>query len=80
MIWECNNITETRFHNIIVEKGGVWYTPQIADGVLGGVARGVMLSCGEVFSKSISLSELKSADSVYIMNSVRGVIPAYLEF
>ncbi|QWU98489.1 bifunctional chorismate-binding protein/class IV aminotransferase [Francisella salimarina] len=76
---EKDNITETRFHNIVIEKNDKLYTPKLEDGVLAGVARKSLISQGKLQSKSLSFDDLKTADKVYLINSVRGLIPAYLE-
>lgn len=76
---EKNNITETRFHNIIIEKDTRLYTPKLDDGVLDGITRKSFIKKGKLQSENITLNELKSADKIYLINSVRGLIPAYLE-
>lgn len=76
---ENNYITETRFHNIIIEKNSQLYTPKLDDGVLDGVARRSMIIEKKLKPKSLTIDDLKSADQIYLINSVRGLIPAYLE-
>ncbi|AJI75792.1 aminodeoxychorismate synthase, component I [Francisella philomiragia subsp. philomiragia ATCC 25015] len=75
---EKDNITETRFHNIIIKKNDKLYTPKLEDGVLAGVARKSLISQGKLQSKSLNFDDLKNADKIYLINSVRGLIPAYL--
>ncbi|MEY8714467.1 aminodeoxychorismate synthase component I [Francisella philomiragia] len=76
---EKDNITEARFHNIVIEKNDKLYTPELEDGVLAGVARKSLISQGKLQSKSLNLNDLKTANKIYLINSVRGLIPAYLE-
>jgi len=76
---EKNNITETRFHNVIVEIDGKKYTPRLEDGALDGIYRKIMIESKEIFVKSISLEEFENASAIYIINSVRGIIPAFLK-
>jgi para-aminobenzoate synthetase/4-amino-4-deoxychorismate lyase len=76
---ENNYITETRFHNIVIQKDKQFYTPKLDDGVLDGVARKSMIIEKNLKPKSLTIDDLKSADQVYLINSVRGLIPAYLE-
>ncbi|MED7788551.1 bifunctional anthranilate synthase component I family protein/class IV aminotransferase [Francisella sp. 19X1-34] len=76
---ENDYITETRFHNIIIEKDRLLYTPKLEDGVLDGVARRSMIIQKELEPKHLTIDDLKSADNIYLVNSVRGLIPAYLE-
>ncbi|EDZ91306.1 aminodeoxychorismate synthase component I [Francisella tularensis] len=75
---EKDNITETRFHNIIIEKNDKFYTPKLEDGVLAGIARKSLIKQGKMQAKSLNLNDLKTADKIYLINSVRGLIPAYL--
>lgn len=76
---EKDNITETRFHNIIIEKNNKLYTPKLKDGVLAGITRKSLIQKGKLQAKSITLNDLKTADKIYLINSVLGLIPAYLE-
>ncbi|MED7818869.1 MULTISPECIES: aminodeoxychorismate synthase component I [unclassified Francisella] len=76
---ENDYITETRFHNLVIEKDKQFYTPKQDDGVLDGVARKSMIIEKNLKPKSLTIDDLKSADSIYLLNSVRGLIPAYLE-
>ncbi|WP_150467379.1 bifunctional anthranilate synthase component I family protein/class IV aminotransferase [Francisella sp. SYW-9] len=76
---EKNCITETRFHNIVIEKNKQLYTPKLDDGVLDGVARRSMIIEKKLEPKHLTIDDLKSADKIYLINSVRGLIPAYLE-
>lgn len=76
---EKDNITETRFHNIIIEKNNKLYTPKLKDGVLAGITRKSLIQQGKLEAKSLTLNDLKTADKIYLINSVRGLIPAYLE-
>ena len=76
---EKDNITETRFHNIIIDKNNKLYTPKLKDGVLAGITRKSLIQQGKLEAKSLTLNDLKTADKIYLINSVRGLIPAYLE-
>ncbi|QLE78416.1 aminodeoxychorismate synthase component I [Francisella sp. Scap27] len=76
---EQDNITETRFHNILVKKDNKIYTPRLEDGILDGIARKKLLSDNKISQRSISLKDLENADEIYLVNSVRGIIEARLE-
>ncbi|QIW10119.1 chorismate-binding protein [Francisella sp. LA112445] len=76
---ENNYITETRFHNIVIQKDKQFYTPKLDDGVLDGVARRSMIIEKKLEPKHLTINDLNSADKIYLINSVRGLIPAYLE-
>ncbi len=75
---QLNHITESRFYNIIVEINEMFYTPPVTDGLLPGVARAKLIDNGELFERSISIDELKNAKQIYLINDVRGKIPATL--
>ncbi|BCD91115.1 aminodeoxychorismate synthase, component I [Francisella halioticida] len=76
---ENDYVTETRFHNIIIEKDRQLYTPKLVDGVLNGIARKSMIIETNLKPKSLTMDDLKYADKIYLINSVRGLTPAYLE-
>ena len=76
---ENDNITETRFHNIVIKKNNKLYTPKLEVGVLAGIARKSLISQGKLKTKNLNLNDLKTADKIYLINSVRSLIPAYLE-
>jgi len=67
-------VTEGAVHNIFIEKSGRWYTPPLDCGVLPGVYRRHLLETQpNVEEKTLTLNDLKAADSVYICNAVRGL-------
>lgn len=73
-------VTETRFHNIVIKKDSKMYTPKITDGVLDGVYRRYLIESEKVLEKSITRQELEKADKIYLINSVKGMIPAQLDY
>ena len=67
-------VTEGAVHNIFIEKSGRWYTPPLDCGVLPGVYRRHLLETQpNVEEKTLTLNDLKAADSVYVCNAVRGL-------
>ena len=64
-------ITESTISNIIVEINGNKYTPPVSSGLLAGTYRGHLLESGEISEKIITIDQLKSADKIYLINSVR---------
>jgi len=71
--------------NIFVIRGDAVVTPPIADGVLPGITRRLVLSIGERLGlqareASLSLDDLQRADAVFISNSVRLVSPVHAIF
>ncbi|MFN3234976.1 MAG: chorismate-binding protein, partial [Gammaproteobacteria bacterium] len=73
---EKNEITEGARHNIFIEKDGSLYTPPITSGCLPGIMREKILTdshyrCEE---KVLTPEDLKTADKIYLTNSVRGML------
>jgi para-aminobenzoate synthetase/4-amino-4-deoxychorismate lyase len=78
---ERSEITEGAITTIIIEKNGRFFTPPIDCGVLPGVMRAVLLEDGTgsgLEERVLYEEDLKSAERLYICNSVRGVIPVKL--
>jgi para-aminobenzoate synthetase / 4-amino-4-deoxychorismate lyase len=74
------NLTETLYHNLILEIKGVAYTPPVLDGLLPGVYRSQLLNNKKVIEKSLKLSDLQQAEKIWLCNDVRGLVPAiYIE-
>ena len=72
---EKKEITEGSFTNIFVKKGGVYYTAPIECGLLPGIYREHLLMDDryKTLEKKLTISDLESADAVYLCNSVRGL-------
>ena len=64
--------TETTVANLAVLIGGRWCTPPLDDGLLPGTEREALLSAGELEERTITVAELREADAVHVVNSVRG--------
>jgi para-aminobenzoate synthetase/4-amino-4-deoxychorismate lyase len=72
VLWNRNNeVTETTIANIVVEVGGEKLTPPVKCGLLPGVFRGLLLSRGEVREQSIAIEDLRTAQRIWVVNSVR---------
>ncbi|MFZ9035470.1 MAG: aminodeoxychorismate synthase component I [Francisellaceae bacterium] len=69
---ELGHITESRFHNILVIIEGQCYTPPVEDGLLPGIARQLEIKQDQACEKSLTVTDLKSAESIYLINSIRG--------
>lgn len=59
---------------MILEIGKNRYTPPIDAGLLAGIWRENELAAGRLFERVITIDDLRSADRVFICNSVRGEI------
>lgn len=77
---ERSELTEGARSNILLEKDGVLYTPPVSCGLLGGVLRQKMLSEGQIVEKVLYLEDLRAADAVFCINSVRGVMKVEAKF
>jgi len=67
-------VTEGAISNVFIEKAERWYTPPIACGVLPGVYRRHLLETRpEIEEKTLTLDDVRSADTVYICNALRGL-------
>ncbi len=72
---EDEELSEGTISNLFLEKNGKLFTPRLSAGLLPGVLRESLLSCGKAHEKKITIKDLETADSVYIGNAVRGLIP-----
>jgi para-aminobenzoate synthetase / 4-amino-4-deoxychorismate lyase len=71
-----SRLTEGSFTNIFVERDGMFLTPDVGLGLLGGVLRQSLLHAGRA-----KLAELREEDlhnGFYVGNALRGLIPALL--
>lgn len=64
--------------NIFIEKDGMLYTPPLASGALDGVLRRHLLNDPHtrIEERVLTLDDLETADTVFLGNAVRGLIPA----
>jgi para-aminobenzoate synthetase/4-amino-4-deoxychorismate lyase len=71
---ENGELTEGAISNLFVEKEGRFLTPPLSSGVLPGVFRRHILEtrAGAV-ETVLTLDDLKTADAIYLCNSVRGL-------
>jgi para-aminobenzoate synthetase/4-amino-4-deoxychorismate lyase len=65
-------VTETSIANVAALIDGAWWTPPLDDGLLPGTERAALLASGELGERSITLDELRAADAIEVVNSVRG--------
>jgi para-aminobenzoate synthetase/4-amino-4-deoxychorismate lyase len=80
ILWnERGEVTETTIGNLVIELDGAWYTPHASSGLLPGTFRAELLDQGVVTERVITLGELAGARRVWMINSVRGWVPAAVE-
>ncbi len=79
ILWNARGeITEGTEANVVVEMEGRKVTPPLACGLLPGVKRAALLAAGEIQERRVSIDELRAAPAFWLINSVRGWMPADL--
>ncbi|RKY41733.1 MAG: hypothetical protein DRP85_05210 [Candidatus Makaraimicrobium thalassicum] len=75
-----NEVTEGAITNIMIRKGKDHLTPPLSSGLLGGVYRQWLLKTGELCLKEKILyrKDIQNADKIFVINSVRKMVPAVL--
>ena len=79
ILWNVRGeLTECTRGNLALLRRGVWYTPPLQCGLLGGVGRGLALAQGRVQEALLTVDDLARADGLAFINSLRGWLPATL--
>ena len=78
LVNEGGAVTESTVANVAVRLGGTWWTPPIGDGLLAGTYRTVLVRNRSVRERSLSIADVRSAEEVALVSSVRGWRPAVL--
>ena len=72
---ERGEVTESSIANVVVEMDGERWTPPRSSGLLAGTFREELLALGEIRERVISKEDLKRAEEVFLINSVRRWMP-----
>ncbi|MDG2428511.1 MAG: aminodeoxychorismate synthase component I [Acidimicrobiales bacterium] len=72
LINEVDQVTETTIGNVVLDLDGRLVTPPISSGLLPGTFRAQLLDDGTIAEKALAREDLYRADSVWMVNSVRG--------
>jgi para-aminobenzoate synthetase / 4-amino-4-deoxychorismate lyase len=73
VLWnESDEVTETTIGNLVLKIEGEWLTPPVASGLLAGTERAARLAAGEIAERVLTLDDLRRADAIARINSVRG--------
>jgi para-aminobenzoate synthetase/4-amino-4-deoxychorismate lyase len=81
LLWnEHGELTESCTANLVVEWNEQWYTPPVHCGLLAGTFRGWLLQQNKLQEKVIRLSDLQHCSRIFLINSVRQIREAQLEF
>ncbi|HMW05748.1 MAG TPA: aminodeoxychorismate synthase component I [Leptospiraceae bacterium] len=71
---ENEEVSEGSIYNLFIKKGKEYFTPPIDSGILNGVMREYLLMKNKLIEKTLFKRDLLEADSIYLCNSVRGII------
>ncbi len=69
-------VTESSFANLVIQIDGRWLTPPRTSGCLNGTLRAELLAAGVIEEESVTPQIVERAERVFLINSVRGWIPA----
>jgi para-aminobenzoate synthetase/4-amino-4-deoxychorismate lyase len=75
---ERNEVTESGTANVVVRVGDQLFTPPVNCGLLAGTFRDHLLAEGKIKERVITVEELKHADELFLINSVRKWMKAEL--
>lgn len=79
VLWNsAGQVTETSVGNLVVRLQGQLWTPPVTSGLLAGTFRRKLLRERVIAERPISLEEFRSAEEIFVINSVRGWIPCTL--
>jgi len=68
---ERGEITESSIANVVVRIGDELFTPPVESGLLAGTFRNELIALGEIKECVIKIEDLRSADEIFLINSVR---------
>jgi para-aminobenzoate synthetase/4-amino-4-deoxychorismate lyase len=72
VLWnEIGMVTETSIANIVIRKGERLVTPPVTCGLLAGTFRAYLLARGEIEEDVFSIDDLKRAQEIFLINSLR---------
>ena len=72
MVNELGECTETTSANLMVRRGGDWFTPSLSSGCLPGIGREIVLENARVTERVILIDDLRHAEEIVVVNSLRG--------
>ena len=75
---ERGEITESTIANVVVRIDDELFTPPVESGLLAGTFRNQLLAEGKIKERVITVEEIKTADEIFLINSVRKWMKAHL--
>ena len=80
VLWNADGeVTELTRGNLVVQKGDERVTPAIDCGLLAGTLRAELLDRGEIREGVITVEDLRRADRLWFVNSLRGWVEVRLQ-
>jgi para-aminobenzoate synthetase/4-amino-4-deoxychorismate lyase len=76
LINERGEITETSIGNLVLEIDGALVTPALDSGLLPGILRGELLAEGRIAERVLRPADLEQCTRLWMINSLRGWVPA----
>ena len=74
-------LCEGSFTSLFIEKDGQLLTPALSCGLLAGVLRQSLIESEDAAEAIVNLNDIKTADKIFIGNSLRGLMPAqFIDF
>ncbi len=67
----AKEVTESCIANVVILRNGRLATPPLGCGLLNGTYRAELLERGEIVEERVSIPELKQAEKIFLINSVR---------
>jgi para-aminobenzoate synthetase/4-amino-4-deoxychorismate lyase len=80
MFNQRNELTESTIANVVLSLNGALFTPPIACGLLPGTLRAHLLAEGRLRERTLTVEDVRAADGVFLVNSVRGFHPVTLHY
>ncbi|HYE77097.1 MAG TPA: chorismate-binding protein, partial [bacterium] len=81
LLWNPDReLTEATTANVVALFNGKEYTPPVECGLLAGTLRSDLLARGELTERAITLEELRGAEAIYLINSVRGRVQVEIDW
>ncbi|MGI9179407.1 MAG: aminotransferase class IV, partial [Longimicrobiaceae bacterium] len=71
LVNERGELTESTIANLVVRLGGQLWTPPLEAGLLPGVFRESLLRSGAIRERTLRPEDLRRAEAVFLINSVR---------
>ncbi len=80
ILWnERGELTETTIGNLVIEHNGRLVTPPLASGLLPGTFRAELLAHDKITEGILYVDDLRTADSIFMINAVRGWVPLEIQ-